>query len=104
MTVFHGSLERQRVDLLQSALVELRINLEPVLLLRVHVVVLGGGNDGVTLDALDVASRHLPRQHGILPKRLEQAAEYWDADDVQPWTKQDIVPRGPRFQAQQAAI
>ena len=58
------------------------IDHQPVLLLRVHVVVLGGGDDGVTLDALDVASRHLPRQHGILPKRLEQAAEYWDADDV----------------------
>ena len=104
MAVFHSSLERQRVDLLQGTFVELRIDLKPVFLLRVHVVVLGGGDDGVTLNALNVASGHLPRQHGVLPKRLEQATENWDASDVHSWPKQDIVSGTPCLLAQHIAV
>ena len=104
MAVFHSSLERQRVDLLQGTFVELRIDLKPVFLLRVHVVVLGGGDDGVTLNALNVASGHLPRQHGVLPKRLEQATENWDASDVHSRPKQDIVSGTPCLLAQHIPV
>ena len=103
-TVFYSSLERQGVDLLQGTLVELRIDLKPILLLCVHVVVLGGGDDGVPLNALDVAGGHLPHQHRVLPKRLEQATEAGDARDVQSRPKQDIVSRGPCLAAQHVAI
>ncbi len=82
VTVFHNSLERQGIDLLQGAFVKLRIDLKPVLLLCVHIVVLGGGDDGVSLNSLNIATGHLPRQHRILPKRLEQATEGGDAGDV----------------------
>src|SRR5438270_13124349 len=94
-SVFYSSLERQGVDFLQGTFVKLCIDLKPVLLLCVHVVVLGGGDDGMPLNALDIASSHPPHQHRVLPKRLEQATEERDASDVQSWPKQDIVSRGP---------
>src|SRR5205823_4170127 len=103
-TIPHSHLERQRIDLLQRALVELGVNLEPILFLRVHVVVLRSRDDRMTLDALDVVSGHLPGQQRILPKSLEQTTESWDASDIQSRTKQDIVPCSPRLKAQQVAI
>ncbi len=60
LAILRCRLERWGVDLPQRALVELRVSLEPVLLLGVHVVVLGGRHDGMALDALDVANGHLP--------------------------------------------
>ena len=60
LAILHRRLERWCVDLLQRAFVELRVSLEPVLLLGVHLVVLGGRHDGMALDALDVGNGHLP--------------------------------------------
>ena len=97
MAVLYCHLERQRVDLLQRALVEPRIDHQPVLLLRVHVVVLGGGHDGVALDTLDGAHGHLPRQNGILSKCLEQAPVGGDARKVQARSQEDVVPRRLRL-------
>ncbi len=68
VTVLHSSLEWQGVDLLQGTFVKPCIDLKPVLLLCVHVVVLGRGDDRMTLNALDVASGHLSRQHRVFPK------------------------------------
>src|SRR2546430_10589720 len=104
MTILHGNLEWKRVDLLQGPFVELYVDLEPVLLLCIHIVVFGGGDDRIALDALDVASRHLSRKPRILPKRLEQTTERWNARDIQPWTKQDIESRRPRLPAQHVHI
>ncbi len=104
LTFLYRHCERQCVDFLQRALVELSVDYVPVVLLRVHVVVLGSSNDMMTLDPLDVASGYLPGQHGILSESLEQATEDGDPGDVQLWTKQDVVPCGPRLQAQQVTI
>src|SRR6266849_10614547 len=87
LTVLYYHCERQRVDFLQRALVELSVYNVPVVLLRVHVVVLGSSNDMMTLDPLEVASGYLPGQYGILSERLEQATEDGDAGDIQLWTK-----------------
>src|SRR2546427_8002819 len=73
LTVLYHHCERQRVDFLQRALVELSVDYVPVVLLRVHVVVLGSSNDMMTRDPLDVTSSYRPGQHGILSSRLEPA-------------------------------
>ena len=104
VTVLHRQRERQRVDLLQRALVELRVDVEAVLLLRVHVIVLGGGHHGVALDTLDRANGHLPRQDRIFSQGLEQAAVHGDAGDIQARSQEDVVPGRLRFAAQQLAI
>src|SRR5438034_11404158 len=66
LTILRRYRERKRVDLLQRALIELRIDLETVLLLRVHIVVLGGGHDVAALDTLDGAYGYPPLQDWFL--------------------------------------
>src|SRR5947209_427412 len=104
MTVLHCHHEWQRIDLLQRALVEQRVDLEPVLLLRVHVVVLGGSHDGVALNTLNIANGHLPCEDRILPQSLKQATKDGDASDVESWAEQDVVPCCPGFCADHVAV
>ena len=104
LTILHCQRKWQRVDLLQRALIEMRVDLEAVLLLRVHVVVLGGGHHVVALDTLDGASGHLAGQDRILSQCLEQATVHGDAGDVQARTQEDVEPSRLRLAAQQLAI
>src|SRR5437660_8183739 len=104
MSVPSCSLERQCVDFLQRTLIELCVDPEPVLFLCIHVVVLGGSHDGVALNTLNIASRHLPCEHRFLPQSLEQATKDGDASDIQPWTEQDVVPCCPGFRAHQVTV
>ena len=102
--LLHHDLKRQRVDLLQGALIDVRIDPHTLLLLGIHIVVFRAGHNGVALYAPNVGRRHPSREDWVFSQGLEQPTEDRHASDVQAWTQEDIVPGRFRFVANQVAV
>ena len=98
-----GGLKGGQIDFAHGALVDIDVDVVPVVLLIVERVVLDGGDDALRLHALDVGHDHARVQEGIFREVLEVAAGDGRAGDVDAGAEQEIDAAGAGIAAQALA-
>src|SRR5262245_38306935 len=101
--VLYGSLEGRQIDFAQRALVNVRTDREPVLLLIVGGVVLHLSNHTLALNAANLSRGHLRRKVWIFAKGFEITSAFGNSHDVDHWAQEDVLPFGFRFGTQGSA-